>query len=42
MNRLLPAWGFLALLLAPAFASAQQAPITRYARFTGIPAARSR
>jgi uncharacterized repeat protein (TIGR01451 family) len=35
MNRLLSAWGLLALLLAPAFAVAQQTPITRYARFTG-------
>ncbi len=35
MNRLLPAWGLLALLLAPAFAAAQQTAITRYARFTG-------
>ena len=33
MNRLLLAWGLLALLLAPAFAVAQ--PITRFARFTG-------
>jgi uncharacterized repeat protein (TIGR01451 family) len=33
MNRLVLAWGLLALLLAPAFAVAQ--PITRFARFTG-------
>ena len=35
MNRLFLAWGLLALLLAPAFATAQQTSITRYARFTG-------